>query len=85
MKVGEIEGYDVIYDKESDTISCKNLTVLASNIISAYESGLDRASVEGNLVMRKHELDYTLGCFTLTNNNSKQLIKTIKRCRQATA
>jgi len=80
MKIGSIEGNDVIYNEDDDTVFCKNTTVNASSIVEAYESGLDRISLQKDLVMRKHANEFTLGCFTLTPQQSKLLIKQIKRC-----
>ncbi len=81
MNVGNIEGYDVIYDEVTDTLTCKNLIVPAVKLIEAFESAIDRCNVQGNLVLRKFDSGVTLGCFELTKQNSKQLIKTIKDAR----
>lgn len=83
--VGNIEGHDVVFDPELDYLTCKGITVRADVLLRAYKSSCDResmdASSEVNVVMRKKETEITLGCFTLTPEHSKQLIKTIKNER----
>lgn len=85
MIVGQIEGNDVIYDKSEDSIFCKNLKVYAKDIIEAFESSIDREIVpntsETKLIMRKFSSRVRLGCFNLTIDESKKLIKNIKNAR----
>lgn len=85
MIVGQIEGNDVLYNESEDSIFCKNLKVLANDIIEAYESSRDRVIIpstsESILIMRKFDERTRLGCFNLTKNESKELIKNIKDAR----
>lgn len=81
MNIGSINGYDVTYNKESDTLFCKDLQIPAEKLIRAYESSLDRCHIEGKLVMRKFDGEITLGCLKLSNESGKQLIRKIKNER----
>jgi len=80
--IGSIEGFPVIYDEINDTVFCKNTTVKAQAIIRAYQSSLDRESIQTELVMRKVLGGViTLGCFDITKENANNLIKNIKNAR----
>ena len=83
MILGEIDGHDIVFDKMLDTVFCKDITVKAANLITAYESPFDRENVEGSLVLRKFKTEITLGCFTLPIQKSNLLIRTIKKLRHA--
>tara|TARA_R110000796_G_scaffold114269_1_gene225941 strand:+ start:633 stop:896 length:264 start_codon:yes stop_codon:yes gene_type:complete len=79
--IGSIEGYPIIYDDKNDTVFCKNTTVKAQAIIRAYQSSVDRESIQSELVMRKFQGGITLGCFDIDNVTSKSLIKLLKHAR----
>jgi hypothetical protein len=81
MEVGTLEGYPVIYSESDDTVFCKNITILAEKLIDGYESTLDRYSVGKGIVLRKYPNEFTLGCFSFSHNEGKQLIKKIKHAR----
>lgn len=83
MRIGEVDGHDVIYNKDNGTVTCKDITVLATSLVEAYESSIDRVNVasssDTNLVMRKFGDEITLGCFKFTPERAQFLIKLIKR------
>lgn len=85
MKVGVIEGNDVLYFKSNDSIECKELKIFAKDIIEGFESSIDRVIIpctsESKLILRKFDERVRLGCFNLTINESKILIKNIKNAR----
>ena len=81
MKIGEIEGFPIIYDELNDTVFCKNTTVKAQTVIKAYQSSVDRENIQTELVMRKVPGGITLGCFDIENVKVKSLIKLIKHAR----
>lgn len=65
MTIGVIDGNDVVYNQEDDTLSSKTFTVKVEKLLSAYESPFDRVNVKGNLVLRKYKNEITLGCFSI--------------------
>jgi hypothetical protein len=70
IKVGEIEGYDVIYVPEKDQVFCKNTMVSFPVIEAIIRSNLIREEIsEKNLVITKNLGIVTLGCLTTTMNN----------------
>ena len=81
MIIGNIEGNDVIYSASEDMVYCKNIAVPAEKLIEGYEGGYDRYSLATNLVLRRNPFEVTMGCFKLTHDTSKQLIRNIKNGR----
>ena len=85
MIIGQIENYNINYNQEKDSISCKNLNCYAKDIVEAYESLNDRSVIPNTskkkLIMRKADNSIRVGCFTLTLEQSKNLIKNIKNAR----
>lgn len=81
MHIGYIEGYEVTYNKDRDTLTCKDVEITRKSMLEAYKSGLDRVEVESGLMLKLYENKVTLGCFTLTLENSKKLIQIIKKIK----
>lgn len=86
MHIGEIDGHEVVYDPDLDTLHCKGFTLPASRLVKSYESTYDKEVMEtaenGEVTMRKGDGVVILGCFKITPENSKQLIKKIKNARK---
>lgn len=81
-QLGDIQGHPVLYEPESDIVYCKNVVVNGSKLIAAYDSGLDRYTVGEGLVVRKHQINYTLGCLTFSHSDGRKLILQIKKLKQ---
>jgi predicted aconitase len=84
IKVGEIQGYDVIYVPERNQIFCKNTSVnfdLIERIILKQQKLMDEIK-EKNLTITKNGSLVTLGCLTTTLSNCKQINKTVKNIRK---
>lgn len=81
--VGTIQGHDVIYVPEKDTIFCKNTAVKYDVMNRIINSGLDRESVpEKNLVIHKDNGTIHLGCLTTTIENCLEIRRNIKRFKK---
>lgn len=82
VKVGSIEGHDVLYLPERDLVFCKN-TVLPYNIArEVLKTSLDRIVVEDKkLVIRIYSTTIELGCLTTSKENYKQIYKTIQKIK----
>lgn len=80
IKVGEIEGYDVLYLPERNAIFCKN-TVLPFNIAKeALTTSLDRLEVPSkNLTIKIFPISIELGCLTVSKNDAKQIYRNIQK------
>tara|TARA_R110000851_G_scaffold78000_3_gene172050 strand:+ start:337 stop:597 length:261 start_codon:yes stop_codon:yes gene_type:complete len=81
MIIGIIDGNDVTYNKEKDTVSCKGHEVSALLMLRAYSSSSDRENIKTEIVLRKFKTGVTLGCFDINTENSNNLIKSIKHAR----
>ena len=69
-KVGEIQGYDVIYIPSKDVIFCKNTAIKFSIIEKIIRSNLERIEIpEKNLTIIKDNGIVHLGCLTTTMEN----------------
>jgi hypothetical protein len=70
VKVGEIDGYDVIYVPEKDQVFCKNTAINFPTIERIVRGSLIMATIpEKKLVVTKEGNIVTLGCLTTTMNN----------------
>lgn len=83
VKVGEIQGHDVIYVPEKDVIFCKNTTLsfpLIERII--VKSSMDRTNIpEKELVIIKNNNTIHLGCLTTTMENCLQIRKQVNKLK----
>lgn len=83
VKVGEIQGHDVIYIPEKDVIFCKNTTLsfpLIEKII--IKSSMDRTSIpEKELVITKDNNTIHLGCLTTTMENCQNIRKQVNKLK----
>ena len=69
-KVGEIQGYDVIYVPERNQIFCKNTAINFSTIERIIRGSTMRETIpEKDLTITKDMGIITLGCLTTTMEN----------------
>ena len=82
VKVGEIQGYDVLYVPEKDSIFCKN-TLLSFPLIERIVRGsMDRTSIpEKDLVIIKNDNVVHLGCLTTTMQNCLDIRKQVNKLK----
>lgn len=73
VQIGEIQGYPVILDTQSNQVLCKHVTVDADKLIQGFDSTFDRVSLGPNLVMRKVAGKVCLGCLALTTEIAEQI------------
>lgn len=80
IKVGEIQGHDVIYVPEKDSIFCKN-TIVKYKVIKHIIKGSNLRSEipEKKLVITKNDCVITLGCLTTTISNCNEISKNISK------
>lgn len=83
IQIGIINNYPVIYNNQTDMLSCKNVTVSAEKVLNTYNSSKDRGIVEGELIMRKKGIGLILGCLQITYPQVKELIIKIKNERNS--
>lgn len=78
IKVGEIQGCDVLYLPEKDILFCKN-TAVPFNIIAAKLSSSNyRESIEDKkLTIIKEDGLITLGCLSTTKENINKIRKKV--------
>lgn len=82
VKVGEIQGYDVIYVPEKDVIFCKNTTLSFPLIERIVRGSMDRTSIpEKELVIIKNNNTVHLGCLTTTMENCLEIRKQVNRLK----
>lgn len=83
VKVGEIQGHDVLYIPEKDVIFCKN-TILSFPLIERIivKSSMDRTSIpEKELVIIKNNNTIHLGCLTTTMENCLEIRKQVNKLK----
>lgn len=79
-KVGEIQGYDVIYIPSKDVIFCKNTAIKFSIIETIICSNLERIKIpEKNLTIIKDNGTVSLGCLTTTMANCLDIRKRVRK------
>ena len=79
-KVGEIQGYDVIYIPSKDVIFCKNTAIKFSIIEKIIRSNLERYKIpEKNLTIIKDNGTVSLGCLTTTMANCLDIRKRVRK------
>ena len=82
VKVGEIQGYDVIYVPEKDVIFCKNTTLSFPLIERIVRGSMDRTSIpEKELVIIKNDNVVHLGCLTTTMENCLEIRKQVNKLK----
>lgn len=80
MKVGEIQGYDVIYIPEKDVIFCKNTVVKYSVIRKIVKGSSSRDEIpEKELVITKDNSTIHFGCLTTTISNCNEIAKNVAK------
>lgn len=81
-KVGEIEGYDVIYIPEKNQIFCKNTAINFSLIEKLVRSSSLRETVpEKKLTIVKDQGIVTLGCLTTSMSNCLEIRKKVNKLK----
>lgn len=83
VKVGEIQGYDVIYIPEKDSIFCKN-TIIKYQVIRHIVKGSNlRAEIpEKKLVITKSGCIISLGCLTTSMSNCGDIMKNVSKYKK---
>lgn len=82
IKVGEIQGYDVLYVPEKDVIFCKNTTLSFPVIERIIKGSMERTSIpEKELVIIKNNNTVHLGCLTTTMENCLEIRKQVNRLK----
>nr|DAT77831.1 MAG TPA: hypothetical protein [Caudoviricetes sp.] len=80
VKIGEIQGYDVLYIPEKDIVFCKNTAVKVSVLDKIVRSSMDVGEIpEKNLTITKDNGTITFGCLTTTYDAYKQMKKEINK------
>lgn len=83
IKIGNIEGYDVLYLPEKDLVFCKNTVLTHTFLKSLLNTSLDRIEVpEKNLVVRIFPTSIELGCLTSSKDNFRQMSRTINKLKR---
>lgn len=81
-KVGEIQGYDVIYIPEKDTIFCKNTAVSFPVIERIIRSSEDKGSIpEKELTILKDNGVVHLGCLVTTMANCLEIRRQVRKAK----
>lgn len=82
-KVGEIEGYDVLYIPEKDIIFCKNTSIKFPVIEKIVTGSLSKDSIpEKKLTITKDDKTVYLGCLTTTINNCLTIQKNVRKLKR---
>lgn len=80
IKVGEIQGYDVLYLPDKDVVYCKNTALPLSKVIETLRSPLDRVVIPSkNMVILLSDFQVEFGCLSTTRENIKSIHKQIKQ------
>lgn len=83
MKVGEIQGYDVIYVPEKDIVFCKNTTIKYPLIKRMIKSSMCREEIpEKELIITKNNGTIYLGCLTTTLSNCDKILREINKIKR---
>ena len=81
-KVGEIQGYDVIYVPERNQIFCKNTAVNFSTIERIIRGSTMREIIpEKDLTITKDMGIITLGCLTTTMENCLSIRRNVNKLK----
>lgn len=75
--VGNIEGYDVVYVDDRDTLFCKNTTMPYQVMKRLVQSSIDRQPLKADLVYHRDGFLITLGCLTTTMEHCNEIIKIV--------
>lgn len=79
VKVGEIEGWPVLYNPEKQRLFCKNTSISLDAIEQMLKSPLSRErNEEKNLTVIKMDNVVHLSCLTTTTDNISNIRKSIK-------
>lgn len=82
IKIGEIQGYDVLYIPEKDMVFCKNTAVKLSVLDRIVKDSKDIGEIpEKNLTIIKDNGTLTFGCLTTTYAAYKQMKKEINKLK----
>lgn len=82
FKVGEIQGYDVIYVPERNQIFCKNTAVNYSLIERIVRGSTMRETIpEKDLTITKDMGIVTLGCLTTTMENCLAIRRNVNKLK----
>lgn len=77
-KVGEIQGYDVLYVKEKDMVFCKNTVCKVLDLKALVDSSRDRELLEEkDLSIVKSGSSINFGCLVTTLQNVRAIERNI--------
>lgn len=80
--VGEIDGYDVIYIPEKDTIFCKNTTLKFPLIERIIRGNQERTNIpDKNLTVILDNGIVNLGCLTTTVENCLEIRRKVNKLK----
>lgn len=83
VKVGEIQGHDVLYIPEKDIVFCKNTTLPLPKVLETLRSPLDRVEIPNkNMVVLLSESRIEFGCLTTDRENIKSIYKQIQKIKK---
>lgn len=82
IKIGEIQGYDVLYIPEKDIVFCKNTAVKVPVLDRIIKDSKNIGEIpEKNLTIIKDNGTLTFGCLTTTYDAYKQMKKEINKLK----
>lgn len=82
IKIGEIQGYDVLYIPEKDIVYCKNTAVKVSILDKVVKDSKDIGEIpEKNLTITKDNGTITFGCLTTTLDAYKKMKREINKLK----
>lgn len=82
FKIGEIQGYDVLYIPERNSVFCKNTVVKVSTLDRIVRSKEDKGEIpEKNLTITKDNNILCFGCLTTTMSEYKKMKRNISKLR----
>lgn len=81
-KVGNIEGYDVVYCSEKDLLFCKNTTVKFPEVSRIILGDNEIGSIpEKNLIVTKNGNSVSLGCLTASLEECHNIIQRVNKIK----
>lgn len=82
-QVDIVEGNPIEYDVDTDIISYKNIECKVADLVEAVDSPIDRIKVKNtDLLLKKHELTYQIGCLTISKEQYKNYKKNIFKLKK---
>ncbi len=79
--VGNIDGNDVIYNTEDETVFCKNTELPYKLLRKVFDSSLNRVKIKDDLYYIDHGFNMSIGCLKLDKNKYKEMINNIEKIK----